>query len=52
MALIHSLDRGWRSTSPVCVTTVGEWELCGDRFYERRELYAMAWGDVRLQYLR
>lgn len=31
---------------------VGDWELCGDRFYERHELYAMAWGDVHLQYLR
>lgn len=31
---------------------VGDWELCGDRFYSRHELYAMAWGDVRLEYLR
>ncbi len=31
---------------------VGDWELCGDRFYARHELYTMAWGDVRLQYLR
>eukprot|EP00873_Tetraselmis_striata_P045222 jgi/Tetstr1/465486/TSEL_010170.t1 len=28
---------------------VGEWEACGDRFYSKHEIYAMAWGaDVNL----
>mmetsp|Transcript_15272 Transcript_15272/g.46155 ORF Transcript_15272/g.46155 Transcript_15272/m.46155 type:complete len:862 (+) Transcript_15272:225-2810(+) len=31
---------------------VGDWELCGERFYAREELYQMAWGDLRLDYLR
>ena len=30
----------------------GEWEACGDRFYERHELYTMSWSDVRLDQMR
>ena len=34
------------------VFAAGEWEACGDRFYERHELYTMAWSDVRLDQMR
>jgi hypothetical protein len=30
----------------------GEWELCGDRFYERAELYRPAWGGVDVEDMR
>lgn len=33
-------------------TAAGEWEACGDRFYERHELYTMSWSDVRLDQMR
>ena len=30
----------------------GEWELCGDRFYERAELYRPTWGGVGVEDMR
>lgn len=30
----------------------GDWEACGDRFYEKHELYVMAWSGVRLEHMR
>jgi hypothetical protein len=30
----------------------GEWEVCGDRFYEKHELYTMSWMDVKLEHMR
>lgn len=36
----------------MCAPAAGEWEICGDRFYEKRELYSMAWGDVKLDQMR
>ncbi|KAK9907253.1 hypothetical protein WJX75_000093 [Coccomyxa subellipsoidea] len=38
---------GSRGLSPA-----GEWEACGDRFYEKHELYTMAWSDVKLDQMR
>jgi hypothetical protein len=31
---------------------VGEWDICGDRFYAKNELYKMQWRDIKLDQLR
>ena len=41
------------NTLRVCAEfAAGEWEACGDRFYERHELYTMSWSNVRLDQMR
>jgi hypothetical protein len=39
----------WKVT---LLRAVGDWELCGERFYSRHELYTMGWSGVQLEYLR
>lgn len=36
----------------LAVLIAGEWEACGDRFYEKHELYTMAWSDIKLDQMR
>lgn len=31
---------------------MGEWDICGDRFYAKTELYKMQWKDINLDQLR
>lgn len=49
---MRSLLPGTCKAGAGLVGAVGDWELCGERFYAREELYQMAWGDLRLDYLR
>ena len=34
------------------LSMAGEWELCGDRFYERVELYRPTWGGLEVEDMR
>eukprot|EP00884_Botryococcus_braunii_P014411 jgi/Botrbrau1/22971/Bobra.0030s0043.1 len=31
---------------------VGQWDICGDRFYSKQELFKMQWKDIKLDQLR
>ena len=31
---------------------VGEWDVCGDKFYSKHQIYAMQWPDIKLEHMR
>ena len=43
--------RGRRALSSFSTMAAGEWQLCGDRFYDRTTLYHLDW-DVDLEDMR